>query len=197
MNTTKKRMCFSIILVVILVSLFRLTVFALNNKKNNNLNPDILNIDILDSMVEKCKKSKIIFTSQKFGISISAPKDYVQDMDDDSLYISNENIEILSLRFDDKEDVIEYIDDMYAYLSYDAINVKSTGDIKFNIEKANSSVIQYTFEYEESSNYKYYTYFIMSKYDNDYVLSFVGTHSNIDNYYYEIKDIVETIKIDM
>lgn len=192
MNTTRKRVCCSILSIIILVFLFKISVFALKKDKEDSLNLELLNIDILDSMVEKCKNTKVLFTSKESGISLSAPKSYIQDDSDDDLYISSENIEILSLRFDNKMDVSEYIDDMYDYLNYDSINVETNDKINFNIENSNSSVVQYNFEYED---YTYSAYFIVSIYENGYVLTFVGTHNNIDKYYEDIKEIVETIKL--
>lgn len=192
MDTTKKRMCCSIILIIILVSIFKITVFALKKDKDTMFNTEILNIETIDSMVYTCKSSKEIYESNDIGISLSAPKYYVQENNEEDLYISSDSVEILSIRFNDKEEALEYYDDKYAYLYDDAISVKSNNEVNFNIDKTTTKVVQYNFKYEK---YTYYTYFIISVYENDYILTFVGTQDDIKNHTNEIKSIIESMEI--
>lgn len=192
MNTNKLKLCYTIILIIVVGRLFILPTQAIKNlkQKNNKIESDFLSFDAIDSMVYDYENEKVVFTSKNGKLSISATKDFIQDGYDDDLYISNEDIEVLSLSFDTEDSVYDYMEDKYAYLKDDSISIDERQDIKLNITNYNSYIINYNFNYED---YTYYTYFIMLKSDDKYILSLVGTKEDITDYNVEISNMISSI----
>ena len=194
MNTKKLKLCYAIILVIVVGRLFVIPTQAIRNlrQKNNKIESNFLSFEPFDTMIDDYNNEKVDFVSNNDIISIKATKDYSQDMYDDDLYISNEYLEFLTLKFDNDDDLSEYFDDKYEYMKDGSISVDEIDDIKLNITNYNSYVVGYNFNYED---YTHYTYFIILKSDNEYILTLVGSKDDITNYNSEISSIVNSIQI--
>jgi hypothetical protein len=178
---------------MVVCHLFIIPTEAIRNLKqrNNKIESDFLSFEPFDSMIYDFNNEKVDFISK--NISIKATKDYVQDMYDEDLYISNDNLEVLTLRFNNEDDLLEYIDDKYAYMKDDSINIKEENNIKLNITNYYSYTKEYIFEYED---YNYYTYFVILRdNNNNYFLSLVGSKEDIKDYDTEISNMLSSIKI--
>jgi len=193
MKTNKFKLCYAIIFIMVVCHLFIIPTEAIRNLKqrNNKIESDFLSFEPFDSMIYDFNNEKVDFISK--NISIKATKDYVQDMYDEDLYISNDNLEVLSLRFNNENDLLEYIDDKYAYMKDNSINIKEENNIKLNITNYYSYTKEYIFEYED---YNYYTYFVILRdNNNNYILSLVGSKDDIKDYDTEISNMLSSIKI--
>ena len=193
MKTNKFKLCYAIIFIMVVCHLFIIPTEAIRNLKqrNNKIESDFLSFEPFDSMIYDFNNEKVDFISK--NISIKATKDYVQDMYDEDLYISNDNLEVLSLRFNNEDDLLEYIDDKYAYMKDNSINIKEENNIKLNITNYYSYTKEYIFEYED---YNYYTYFVILRdNNNNYILSLVGSKDDIKDYDTEISNMLSSIKI--
>ena len=191
MKKNKLKLCFTIILFIVICHLFIIPTQAIRNlkKKNNKIESIFLSFEPVDSMIYDVKNEKVDFVSK--NISIKATKDYIQDMYDEDLYISNDYLEVLTLKFNNEDDLSDYMDDKYAYMKDDSLNVKEEKNIKLNITNYNYYIIKYIFEYED---YSYYTYFVILKDNNNYFLSLVGSSDDITNYDMEISSMLNSIK---
>lgn len=191
MKKNKLKLCFAIIIFIVICRLFIIPTQAIRNlkKKNNKIESNFLSFEPVDSMIYEVKNEKVDFVSK--NISIKATKDYIQDMYDEDLYISNDYLEVLTLKFNNEDDLSDYMDDKYAYMKDDSLNVKEEKNIKLNITNYNYYIIRYIFEYED---YSYYTYFVILKDNNNYFLSLVGSSDDITNYDMEISSMLNSIK---